>query len=65
MPSLITRLGSRKQPLTVAELADVLRVSKRSVYYSIKNDGLPVIKIGSTIRIDPVHAAKWLRERVA
>jgi excisionase family DNA binding protein len=62
-PSLITRLRNQKEPLTVPEFADILRVSKRSVYYSIKNDNLPVIKIGSSIRIDPVHAAKWLRAR--
>ena len=62
-PSLITRLSREKNPLTVAELANLLRVSKRSIYYSIQNDGLPVIRIGSTMRIDPVHAAKWLRAR--
>jgi excisionase family DNA binding protein len=63
LPSLITRLGQQKHPLTVPEFAELLRVSRRAVYYSVKNDGLPVIRIGSSIRIDPVHAAKWLRER--
>jgi excisionase family DNA binding protein len=65
LPSLITSLSHKKTPLTVAELATFLRVSKRTVYYAIQNDGLPVIRIGSTMRIDPVHAAKWLRQRVA
>jgi excisionase family DNA binding protein len=63
LPSLITRLSQQKHPLTVPEFAELLRVSRRAVYYSVKNDGLPVIRIGSSIRIDPVHAAKWLRVR--
>lgn len=63
LPSMITQLGQRKNALTVPELAQLLRVSKRAIYYAVANDGLPVIRIGTTIRIDPVHAAKWLRER--
>jgi hypothetical protein len=34
------------------------------VYNAISDDNLPVIKIGGVIRIDPVHAADWLRARV-
>jgi excisionase family DNA binding protein len=63
LPSLITRLSEQRKPLTVEELAELLRISRRSVYYAIQKSGLPVIRIGSTVRIDPVHAAKWLRAR--
>ena len=62
-PSTIERIAAHKGPFTVKELAAILRVSVRSVYNAIKDDGLPVIKIGGVIRIDPVHAANWLRER--
>ena len=61
--SLITRLGNQKEPLTVKEMAGILRISVRSVYNAIERESFPVIRIGSTIRIDPVHAAKWLRAR--
>ena len=63
LPSLITRLSYQREPLTAKELAELLRVSPRTIYNLITNDGLPVIKIGSTIRIDPVNAARWLRTR--
>jgi excisionase family DNA binding protein len=63
--SLITSLRrSRGGPMTVKQLAGFLHVSKRSVYNAISDDNLPVIKIGGVIRIDPVHAADWLRARV-
>jgi excisionase family DNA binding protein len=62
--SLITSLRRSKGPMTVAQLADFLHISKRSVYNAIKDDNLPVIKIGGVIRLDPVHVADWLRERV-
>jgi hypothetical protein len=35
----------------------------RSVYNAIENDHLPVYRIGSVIRIDPVDAAAWLSAR--
>lgn len=63
LPSLITLLSRRKEPMSVKEFAAFLHVSNKSVYDSIKRDAFPVIRFGGTIRIDPVHAAKWLRER--
>jgi len=63
LPSLITGLSRQRKPLTVREFAAYLRISKRSVYNAIEKSKLPVIRIGGTLRIDPVNAAKWLRER--
>jgi excisionase family DNA binding protein len=63
LPSLITRLSRERSPMSVDEFAEMLRISRRAVYYAVKKDGLPAIRIGGTIRIDPVHAAKWLRAR--
>jgi excisionase family DNA binding protein len=60
---LIERIAANKGPFTVKELAAILRVSVRSAYNAIKDDGLPVIRIGRTIRLDPVHVARWLRKR--
>jgi excisionase family DNA binding protein len=61
--SLLSVLGTRKDPMTVKEFAAILRISTRAVYKAVETDSLPVIRIGTTIRIDPVHAAKWLRAR--
>jgi excisionase family DNA binding protein len=63
LPSLISRLQSQREPMTVKELAASLRVSTRTIYDMIEKDDLPVIRIGTTIRLDPVHVAKWLRAR--
>jgi excisionase family DNA binding protein len=65
LPSFLTRLSREKTPLSVKELAKMLNVSVRAVYYAIEKDGLPAIRVGGSIRVDPVHAAKWLRERQA
>jgi excisionase family DNA binding protein len=61
--SLLTHLARIRTPMTVAELAKYLHISKRSVYNAVTDDGLPVIRIGRTIRLDPVHVARWLRKR--
>ncbi len=61
--SLLTHLARKKEPMTVKQLADYLRISIRSVYNAISHDDLPVIRIGRTIRLDPVHVARWLRKR--
>lgn len=45
----------RGDVLTVAETADLLRVSVKSVYKAIKNGQLPVLRFGRIIRI-PVRA---------
>jgi excisionase family DNA binding protein len=61
--SLISRLSHAPRLLTVKELSELLRVSKRAVYNAIEKDGLPVIRVGGAMRVDPVNAAKWLRAR--
>jgi hypothetical protein len=60
---LIERIAANKGPFEVKELATISRVSVRSVYNAIENDHLPVYRIGSVIRIDPVDAAAWLSAR--
>jgi excisionase family DNA binding protein len=60
---LIERIAAHNGPFKAKELAAILRVSVRSVYNAIENDRLLVIRIGTTIRLDPVYVAKWLRQR--
>jgi excisionase family DNA binding protein len=63
LPSLVSSLLNHRKGLTVKQFADIIGVSDKSVYDAIKEDGLPVIRFRGSIRIDPVHAAKWLRAR--
>ncbi len=52
------------QPLlTIPTVAKVLGVSRPTVYGFINNDGLPVIKLGKTIRVSPLSLQNWLAER--
>ena len=61
--SLLSTLEKRTGAMTVKELATLLSVSVRTIYNMIEKDGFPVIRIGASMRIDPVQAAKWLRDR--
>ena len=51
------------QLLTVAEAAELLRVSKPTLYRLIRQQGLPVVKLMSDIRLDPNDIAAWIESR--
>jgi excisionase family DNA binding protein len=53
-------IRSRKQALTVLEFAELMGTSKFSVYKLIKQRGLPSIRMGASIRLDPVQTSDWL-----
>lgn len=46
--------------MTIDEAADFLRISRRQVYNLIDRRELPVVRVGSRIRID---IERWLAER--
>lgn len=56
-------LSSRRDCLTVPELAEMLGVSKNGLYEQVKAGTLPGMRIGTTVRLNPRTIAKWLRER--
>lgn len=62
--SIFETIAARKKALTVAELASLLNLGKRTVYDMIDSGRLPAIKIGSTVRLDPRTTAQWLRARL-
>lgn len=49
--------------LTVAEAAELLRVSKPSVYRAIRNGGLPAVRPAGDVRIRPDDLEAWLETR--
>ena len=52
--------------LTIAQLADRLRVSRRTIHRWVANDGLPVHRFSARgLRYDPQEVAAWLRDREA
>jgi excisionase family DNA binding protein len=49
--------------LTVDELADLLGVSRQSVYRWRHSDGMPSHKIGRLVRFDVREVEEWIRSR--
>ncbi|MEA3214495.1 MAG: hypothetical protein QOJ19_651 [Acidimicrobiia bacterium] len=59
MPISEARLGF----LTVAEVAEQLRVSTMTVYRLIKSGELPAVRIGRSYRLRPVDVDQFLARR--
>ena len=55
--------GSRSQFLTVAEVADELRVSSMTVYRLIKSEQLPATRVGKSLRIRIDDVERFLAGR--
>jgi excisionase family DNA binding protein len=54
---------SKLEVLTVAEVADVLRVHPTTIYRLMKRGDLPAFKIGENWRISSDALELWLSER--
>ncbi len=53
MPSQTHPVPQRAPLLTVAEVAEILNISIRSARRLIANGTLPIIRIGSAVRVRP------------
>jgi excisionase family DNA binding protein len=60
-----TIIENRRGFWTPRELAELLAVSIKTIYAWVAQDRIPVIRLGSAVRFDPVTTARWLRERAA
>jgi len=58
-------LVQQRTYLTVPETAARLRVSAKTIYRLIANGQLPVVRVGSQIRIDELALEEWLQGRFA
>jgi excisionase family DNA binding protein len=61
--TLIERLEFRTKALTVAELAEILAMSKSAIYEQAEAGRIPSFKIGSARRFDPKLIADMLRKK--
>ncbi|HEY4035892.1 MAG TPA: helix-turn-helix domain-containing protein [Ktedonobacteraceae bacterium] len=57
-----TTLESLQPLLTIPAVAKMLNVSRPTVYVLIDMEGLPIIRLGRSVRISPVSLQKWLAE---
>jgi len=62
LPDKLEKMG---HALTADDLAQLLVVSKPSVYKLAAEGKIPHFRIGMSLRFDPHSVAAWLRERVA
>lgn len=49
---------------TISEIAEILRVTERTIYNYIKEDELPAIKIGKHWRVRHEHLEQFLQRKV-
>jgi excisionase family DNA binding protein len=62
LPDQIEKMG---HALTADDLAELLSVSKVSIYKQASEGKIPHFRIGMSLRFDPHSVAGWLRERGA
>ena len=59
-------MGALSPLLTVQECAELLAVSRPTIYRLVREHGLPVIRpTGNDIRFRPEDIERWLESRVA
>ncbi|MGB6689956.1 MAG: helix-turn-helix domain-containing protein [Terracidiphilus sp.] len=60
---LIEQVRNWGRALTVAELAELMQISERSIQRYIAKKKLPAIRIGGLLRLNPESTANWLAAR--
>jgi excisionase family DNA binding protein len=59
LPDRIERIG---HALTAVELAELLAVSRVSIFKWAKRHRIPSFRVGTCVRFDPRVIAAWLRQ---
>lgn len=60
---LPTRIEKMDGALTVPELAELLWLGRTAIYDMVNRGVIPHMRIGGSIRFDPIVLARWIRER--
>jgi excisionase family DNA binding protein len=60
--SLPDRIERMKRALTADELAEMLAVSRITIFKQAKAGRIPSFRIGTCVRFDPQAVARWLRK---
>jgi excisionase family DNA binding protein len=59
--SLADRIERMGRALTANELAEMLAVSKITIFKQAKAGRIPSFRVGTRVRFDPHSVARWLR----
>lgn len=49
--------------LTLPEVAELLRVTPRAIYYLVHGRKIPHLKLGRSLRFDRLEIDQWLRKQ--
>jgi excisionase family DNA binding protein len=60
--SLPDRIAQFDHALTAVELAELLSISRVTVFKLAKSGRIPCFRIGTCVRFDPQAVASWLRK---
>jgi predicted DNA-binding transcriptional regulator AlpA len=60
--TIVETIETNTRLVTVAYLASVSGIPRKSIYKNITSGSLPVYRIGGAIWIEPVAAGKWFRD---
>jgi excisionase family DNA binding protein len=58
--TIIEQIRDCRHALKVTQLAKMLGMSRQAIYDHIEGGTLPVLRIGTSIRLDPKLIAEWL-----
>jgi excisionase family DNA binding protein len=61
--SLASRIEQTPHALTAKELGLLLGLGRSAVYQLAQAGRIPSLRLGTTIRFDPLRIAAWLRQR--
>lgn len=61
--TIVEQIAERRSAFSLREFAEITGISYNAAFDMATNGRLPVMRIGSSIRLDPKTTAQWLRER--
>jgi excisionase family DNA binding protein len=63
--TIVEQIAERRSALSLKEFAEMTGISYNTAFDMATDGRLPVMRIGSSIRLDPKTTAQWLRERTS
>jgi excisionase family DNA binding protein len=61
--TIIDTLRGTRRPLTVRQCSDILGLHPQTVYKWSRTGRIPVLRLGSALRFDPIVIAQWVESR--
>ena len=63
--TIADQIAERRSALSLKEFSEMVGISYDAAFDMAKDGRLPVMRIGSSIRLDPATTAAWLRQRTS